>query len=75
MDTLRLYSFGEQKTARLNKPRLGFAKKQGLVVSGDNGDVVKRHIKEFRVEATNSSLEMWVTKLRLKRFSTVERLT
>lgn len=53
--TALVLGYGEQKAARLNKPRLGFFKKQGLVVSGDNGDVVKRHIKEFRVE--NSELE------------------
>ena len=47
--TALVLGFGEQKAARLNKPQLGFFKKQGLVVEDDNGGVVKRHLREFRV--------------------------
>jgi large subunit ribosomal protein L3 len=47
--TALVLGFGEQKADRLNKPRLGFFKKQGLVATGEKGEVVKRHLKEFRV--------------------------
>jgi large subunit ribosomal protein L3 len=48
--TALVVGFGEQRASRLNKPQLGFFTKQGLVTSGEKGDIVKRHIKEFRVE-------------------------
>ena len=47
--TALVLGFGEQKAKRLNKPQLGFFQKQGLVVDDENGGVVKRHLKEFRV--------------------------
>lgn len=41
--------FGEQKAQRLNRARIGFFKKQGLIETTEKGDVTKRHLREFRV--------------------------
>lgn len=49
--TALILGFGEQKVKRLNKPQVGFLKKQGLV-SEDSENTV-RHLREFRMSASD----------------------
>lgn len=50
--TALIVGFGEQKLHRLNKPALGFLKKQGLVTDEQEGtDTTVRHLREFRMSA------------------------
>jgi large subunit ribosomal protein L3 len=51
--TALILGFGKQKLHRLNKPALGFLKKQGIVTDEQsNTDSTVRHLREFRMSAT-----------------------
>jgi large subunit ribosomal protein L3 len=45
--TALIVGFGEQKVHRINKPELGFLKKQGVV--SDDSKTTVRHLREFRM--------------------------
>ena len=48
--TALIVGFGEQKLHRLNKPTLGFLKKQGLITDEQAGtEKTVRHLREFRM--------------------------
>ncbi|MCA9542184.1 MAG: 50S ribosomal protein L3 [Myxococcales bacterium] len=49
--TALVLGFGERPIRRANKPLLGFFKKQGLIEDREGAQFVKRHIREFRVDA------------------------
>ena len=47
--TALVLGFGEKRVKRLTKPELGFFQKQNLVEERDGKQIVKRHLREFRV--------------------------
>ena len=49
--TALIVGFGEQKVKRLNKPELGFLKKQGVV--SEDSETTVRHLREFRMSAAD----------------------
>lgn len=49
--TALVLGFGEKRVKRLTKPELGFFTKQNMVEERDGKQVVKRHLREFRVTA------------------------
>ena len=49
--TALIVGFGEQKVKRLNKPDLGFLKKQGVV--SEDSETTVRHLREFRMSAAD----------------------
>ncbi len=49
--TALVLGFGEKRVKRVNKPELGFFQKQNMVEERDGKQIVKRHLREFRVTA------------------------
>lgn len=49
--TALVLGFGEKRVKRVSKPELGFFEKHGLVEDTEDGQRVKRHLREFRVPA------------------------
>lgn len=49
--TALVLGFGEKRVKRVTKPELGFFQKQNLVEDRDGQQLVKRHLREFRVAA------------------------
>jgi len=50
--TALVLGFGEKRVKRLTKPELGFFQKQNMVGQREDGkQIVKRHLREFRVTA------------------------
>lgn len=47
--TALVLGFGERRVKRVSQPELGFFRKQNLVEDRDGTEVVKRHLREFRV--------------------------
>lgn len=57
--TAVVLGFGERRVKRITKPELGFFKKQNLVEDRDGTEFVKRHLREFRIDAEQlDSLEV-----------------
>lgn len=49
--TALVLGYGEKRVKRITKPELGFFQKQNLVEERDGQQLVKRHLREFRVSA------------------------
>ena len=49
--TALVLGFGERRTKNLSKPEIGQFRKHGLVEDQNGREVVKRHVKEFRVNS------------------------